>query len=278
MTQLPSGLGPSLVLHAGLATFLLFSFNLNHMPQPELNVQQPAPVIQATAVDRAEVEKKLEQVRQQEEAAKRAEQQRIAEQKRKRKEELERREAEKKRKQRIEQERIRAAEAKKRQQEDDARKAREEAARKEDEKKKAEAEKQEAERKRKEEAKRKAEAERKAEQERLLQEQIRAEQAARARQRSQQVLSEVQKYQALIKQTIQQNLIVDDSQKGKSCRLHIKLASNGLVTKVDVLGGDNVLCRAAQAAVYRADTLPVSPEPDVYEKLKDINLTVEPGL
>ena len=89
-------------------------------------------------------------------------------------------------------------------------------------------------------------------------------------------MGELQKYTALIKQKIQQYLIVDQAMKGKSCRLNIKLASNGLVTKVNVLQGDQILCRAAQNAVYKAETLPVSSEPDVLEQLKDINLTVEP--
>ena len=91
-------------------------------------------------------------------------------------------------------------------------------------------------------------------------------------------MTEVQKYQALIKQTIQRNLIVDDAMKGKSCRLNIRLASNGLVTQVKELGGNTILCRAAKAAVFKSDTLPVSKEADVYQQLREINLTVEPEL
>jgi colicin import membrane protein len=133
----------------------------------------------------------------------------------------------------------------------------------------------EAQQKRKE-AKQKAE--QKAEQEKLFDEQLQAEQATRQERRNKQVLTEVQKYQALIKQTIQRNLIVDDAMKGKSCRLNIRLASNGLVTQVTELGGNTILCRAAKAAVFKSDTLPVSKEADVYQKLREINLTVEPEL
>ena len=121
-------------------------------------------------------------------------------------------------------------------------------------------------------------AEEKAAQEKLLKEQLEAEQAARQRKRSKQVLTEVQKYQALIKQTIQRNLIVDDAMRGKSCRLNIRLATNGLVIQVKELGGDAILCRAAKSAVFKSDTLPVSKEADVYQELRDINLTVEPEL
>ena len=118
----------------------------------------------------------------------------------------------------------------------------------------------------------------KAEQEKMLEEQLQAEQAVRQLKRNKQVLTEVQKYQALIKQTIQRNLIVDDAMKGKSCRLNIRLASNGLVTQVKELGGNAILCRAAKAAVFKSDTLPVSKETDVYQQLREINLTVEPEL
>jgi colicin import membrane protein len=48
------------------------------------------------------------------------------------------------------------------------------------------------------------------------------------------------------------------------------------VTKVTILSGDSNVCRAAQTAVLRSDTLPVSREPDVYQQLKDINITVRP--
>ena len=130
----------------------------------------------------------------------------------------------------------------------------------------------------KEAERKRQEAKDKAAQEKLLDEQLQAEQAARQQRRNKQVLSEVQKYQALIKQTIQRNLIVDDAMKGKSCRLNIRLASNGLVTQVTELGGNTILCRAAKAAVFKSDTLPVSKEADVYQQLREINLTVEPEL
>ena len=69
---------------------------------------------------------------------------------------------------------------------------------------------------------------------------------------------------------------MDESFKGKSCKLNIRLAFNGLVTKVNTLSGDKLLCQAAQRAVLKAETLPVSKDADIYNELKDINLTVEP--
>jgi colicin import membrane protein len=64
--------------------------------------------------------------------------------------------------------------------------------------------------------------------------------------------------------------------KGMSCRLNIKLAFSGLVTNVIILEGQNAICQAAQRAVLKAETLPVSKEQDVFQQLRDINLTVEP--
>jgi len=144
----------------------------------------------------------------------------------------------------------------------------------ENERKRKEAEKKKAE----DQAKEKREREEKAEQEKMLEEQLQAEQAVRQQKRNKQVLTEVQKYKALIKQTIQRNLIVDDGMRGQSCRFNIRLASNGLVIQVKELGGDPLVCRAGKAAILKAVELPVSDAPDVYEQLRDINFTFAPEI
>ena len=112
--------------------------------------------------------------------------------------------------------------------------------------------------------------------EQMMQEQLAQEQSARNKVRQKYVLTETQKYTALIMGKIQQYLIVDDSMKGQSCNLNVKLAFSGLVTSVNIMSGDNKVCKAAERAVLKAETLPVSKEPDVYQELKDISLTVEP--
>lgn len=112
--------------------------------------------------------------------------------------------------------------------------------------------------------------------EKMMQEQLAQEQSARNKVRQKYVLTEKQKYTALIMGRIQQYLIVDDSMKGQSCSLNIKLAFSGLVTSVNIISGDNKVCKAAERAVLKAETLPVSKEPDVYQELKDISLKVEP--
>ncbi len=114
--------------------------------------------------------------------------------------------------------------------------------------------------------------------EKMMQEQLAQEQSARNKVRQKYVLTEKQKYTALIMGRIQQFLIVDDSMRGQSCNLNIKLAFSGLVTSVTIIQGDNKVCKAAERAVLKAETLPVSKEADVYQELKDISLKVEPKL
>lgn len=147
--------------------------------------------------------------------------------------------------------------------------------------KREEAERREQERLQKEKearAKAEAEAKRKAEQakaDEALREALAAEQAKIKKAEQQKVLSEKQRYAALIKATIQRNLITNDAFRGKSCRLNIRLGIGGVVLKVDVLSGDDALCRAAITAVYKPSNLPVSRDPAVFAELKNINLTVE---
>ena len=155
--------------------------------------------------------------------------------------------------------------------EKEAEKQAEEARRLAEEKARERKEREEAEKA--EKARKEKEAAERAEMERIMQEQLAKEQEAMQQQRRQHVLSEKERYQALIHQTIKRYLNADF--KGKSCRLNIRLATTGLVTKVSVLDGDPALCRAAQSAVLRPDRLPVSDDPAVYEELKNINLKVE---
>jgi colicin import membrane protein len=106
--------------------------------------------------------------------------------------------------------------------------------------------------------------------------QLEAEQKAASAANQRRVMSEVDKYTALVNQTIGQNLFDFDSYVGRSCRLNIRLAPNGLVIDVRILDGNDALCRASQAAVLRPDTLPVSKDPAVFAEFKDFNITIRP--
>ncbi|WP_088331913.1 cell envelope integrity protein TolA [Lacimicrobium sp. SS2-24] len=283
MQSLKPALAWSGLLHLVMGGLLVVSIDFSSIPevtQPQVNL------VQAVVVDSAVIERQFEKIEQQKEA----ERQRLAE--------IERRarEAEQRRREAIEE----AKEAKKRQQQEAQRRAQAEAAAKkkaQEERERAKRLEQERQRKAKEEAERKAreaeerrkreeaaarEAERKrqeeaarAEQERLMQEQLRAEQAARQQQRQRQILSETDKYRALIMQAIQRNWIIDDSMRGKSCRLNISVASNGFVKTVRILEGDPRTCKSAETAVYKTATLPVPKDPEVLQQFLNFNLTVK---
>ena len=258
MTPEQLGLYKSLGLHAIVAALLLISVSFS--PEPLPNAPSNAPVIEATFIDAQAIadQKKAQAQAEAQARAQEREKQRKAQAA-----------AEKKRQQQLAAKRARekreaeAAEAKRQKELERL------AAQKEKERKEREAKaKAEAERKKKEAAER-------AEMERIMQEQLAQEQAAQRERRRKQVLTEVERYTALIQQTIKRNLYSDDSYSGKTCRLNIRLATTGFVTSIRVLGGNDALCRAAESAVRRAEKLPVSDAPDVYEQLKDITLKVE---
>ena len=302
MKSLFGGLSKSVGLHLMLGVLLVASVDFSPEEQPELP-EVAVPIIEATVVDQNTLDEQVKKIQQEKEAVKRAEERRVRElekraadaaKKRRQNEqkiqELEKQKQRKlnekkkadqaaalaKKKQKEEKQRADQAEKERKRKEQERKKAEEEAERAKEKREKEKKAAEEAEKKRKEAERKRKEAAEKAEQERILDEQLRAEQAARQQRRNKQVLSEVDKYKALINDAIYRNLIVDQSMRGKECRLNIRLASNGLVTKVTILSGDSNVCRAAQTAVLRSDTLPVSREPDVYQQLKDINITVRP--
>ena len=246
----------SLGVHLTVLVVLVFSVNFDVVDIPDVSASQPLPVIEASFIDaQAIADKKKadaaaaaaeqEKKRKAREAADRRK--RAAEAKRAK--EKQRKEADAKRRKEQELKRLAAQKAKERKEREAAAKA-------------------EAERKKRQEAERQ-------EAERIMQEQLIAEQQAIQQKRQKYVLSERERYTALIRQTVMRYLIEDESFKDKTCRLNIRLATTGLVTKVTRLSGDQALCRAAESAVRRPDRLPMSSELDVYEELKDITIRVE---
>jgi colicin import membrane protein len=254
MTEQRKSILKSIGLHTLIAVVLGLSVIVGDVAMPEIS--QPDVVIQATFIDAQKIHDQK-----QSELAKAQAKQREIERQRDAKRKAD---AVKARKQKETKERNRIREL--------DRKAKQAA-----EDKKRQAEKQQAELESKQKAQQKQLAEQREQQEldRLMQEQIEAEQVAQAKRRNQQVLSEVDKYRARITQTIKRYLIDDGSFGDKTCRLNIRLASTGLVTKVTILQGHEPLCRASRSAVLRPDSLPISDDLDVYEQLKDITLTVK---
>ncbi|GLR72067.1 cell envelope integrity protein TolA [Agaribacter marinus] len=255
-------LGISFGLHVLLVIALVVSISFDS-PKMVFASAQVQPVKAVFIDSQALADKK----RKQQEAQAQARQQEQA-----RKDRIKKQQQEKERKRKLERERKRKEDAARKKREDDARKKAEQAQKKRDEQKALERAKQEE-----AEFQRRV-AEEKAKQEALekeMAEQLAKEQAAIAEAQQKRVMTELDKYRALIYQTIYQNLFVDDGAKGKECRLTVKLASNGLVIDTKIEGGDAAICRAAQSAVLRPETLPVSKDPAVFEQMKTLKLTVK---
>ncbi|MCE0492814.1 cell envelope integrity protein TolA [Vibrio sp. DNF-1] len=98
--------------------------------------------------------------------------------------------------------------------------------------------------------------------------------------RGQQIASEVEKYGAIYKQLIQQNLRIEDSFKGKSCRINLRLIPAGkgaLVGGVSILEGDSAVCAATRRAIAQVESFPLpKDDADVVKRLRNINLLVVP--
>ena len=286
----------SVALHLGLAAVLLFGDFSTHTPKPTPTAAPMQP-IKAVAVDRKKIEaqvnklkkKKADEVKRLKDLENRA-----AAAKRKRaKEEKRLKDLERQRKKKVREKKAADAAAKKAKAQakaaDIARKKKEEEKRKAEKaaadakakrlkEERAAKKADELRKKKKAERKRKAqEARERAEQEKLLEQQMAEEMASRQQARRQQQMTEIGRFTALIKQTIRGNLITDRStMEGKSCKLTISLAPSGFVTNVVIGKGDRIMCAAAKTAIYKAGTLPVSKDPEIFKAMSKISLTVEP--
>lgn len=96
--------------------------------------------------------------------------------------------------------------------------------------------------------------------------------------KQQAVTSEVARFGEIYKQMIQNNLLVEDSFAGKSCKVNLQLlptGGNAIVKSVTTLSGDSRLCAASKRAITQTGSFPLPSDPAVVSKLKNINLTVE---
>lgn len=294
-------------IHIGVIIILAIGIDFTHKPVQVQHVSAPA--VQAVMVDQQKIANQVEKLKQEKREAERHERERQLELERKAQEAKQAREREQAQIKKLEQERkqqeietqkaneaAKVAQVKQQQEKEKAqqaeaerklkeqeRKVAEDAAQKAAEKRKAEeaaVAKAETERKQKEEAERKrkadAEAKARAQQEQEMADALAAEQAALSQTMNKQMQSEVGKYTAMIKSTIQRNLVVDESMRGKSCKVSVRLANDGFVISSQAEGGDPNVCRATKAAIQKAGKLPVSPDPAVYNLMKEINLIVEP--
>lgn len=292
----------SVFLHASLFLVLFMGdFTTENKPKKNTSAVTEIKPIEATVVDAAKLQKAIDKIKKQkaddaaaekkriqdiEKLADNAKKRRVNEEARIKKLEVQRKkkEQEKKRADKAAKEsNLKAAKAEeiRKEKEQEKQKAEDAAAQARSKRLQAEAAAKKANDIRKEqiaERQRKAqEAADKAEREKLLAEQMAAEMAIRNKARQQQMMSEVQRYAALITSVIDQNMINDRStMEGKSCKLMISLAPSGFVTQARVVSGDGVVCEAAKRAVYKAGTLPVSKDPEVFKEMRNIDVTVVP--
>jgi colicin import membrane protein len=93
------------------------------------------------------------------------------------------------------------------------------------------------------------------------------------------ISNEAQRFGAIYTQLIQQNLRLEDSYRGRSCRVNLKLiptGTNAILGSLSILDGDSRLCAATKRAVAQVQSYPLPKDPDIVKSLKNINLTVSP--
>jgi colicin import membrane protein len=259
-------LAAAIAIGMHLAIILLMIFGLDWWEKPEAK-RFKANVVQATVIDAAKVDAEVKKLKLADEKKKKKkvnEAKKLDELKKKRQQEekkladlKKKRKAEEAKKLKLEKERKRKeAEAKKRKAEDEKkRKAAEE------KKKKAEAEK----KRKAAEAKKRKQKEREA--------QLRAEMEA------ERDASEIEMYAARIQEAIEIEWLrpmgVGD---GLSCTLRIRMAAGGSVIAAQVVrsSGSSAFDRSAEAAVRKADPLPV-PSGRLFEKMRTIDLEFAPS-
>ena len=276
-------LGAAVGIHLLLLLVMFFGVNWTDDAKP-----LPAtPVVQATVVDQAALDKEVKKLKAAEDKKRKAEEKKLADLKKKREKEQRRiKELEKKRKQKEAAEKKRKADAKRKA----AEKKKQEAAKKkrlaEEKKKKVAAEKKRkaeeaakktaAEKKRQaaEAARKKAEAEKK-----------KAEAAARqleleAQYQAEQDLTEKQLIMAAIQQKVDRNwLRPPGTPQNLSCEVRVRLGANGSVLLVSIIksSGDVGFDRSVESAVSKADPLPMPTSPRLVSQFRDIRFVFKPS-
>ncbi len=229
-------------------------------PEPE---EDPQEELQKQEEERKIQEQKEIQVRKkQEEAKKKKQEADVALKKKKEKEKLDKQKKDDERKK---------AEAEKKKKEELAKKKKDEELKKKkaaDAKKKADALK----KKKAEDKLRKQELDQAAE-ELMLEDEL-AEEADEARRaaRQGQLLTEKQRYVAMIVERVRQSWFTDDTMNGKECIIELKLASNGFVTSLNIVGGDAGVCSAAENAINRVGRFPMPEDPDLNQEFRELKL------
>ncbi len=111
-----------------------------------------------------------------------------------------------------------------------------------------------------------------------MQQQIAEEQQQMA-EHDRRVQAEIDKYKALIIQTISQHWIVpSDIAKNISCQLIVNVAPGGEILSVNLVrsSGNSILDRSARSAVLKSSPLPVPKNAELFDNFRQLMLTVRP--
>lgn len=120
---------------------------------------------------------------------------------------------------------------------------------------------------------------RKAELEKALNEEMKSEKEVLSEAAQTKINNEVDKYKAIIISAISRSwLVPPQANKNLSCQLLVKIGPGGVVLDVQTLksSGDAVLDRSAKTAVLKASPLPVPTKPELFDKFRELKLTVRP--
>jgi colicin import membrane protein len=279
----------SLALHLVLGAVIIFSFNFSSKP-----ITPPKPmvdIVQASAVDKKQVDLELNRLkeiedkkkadelkREQELVKKEADLKKKLEQEKKKLNEIQKKKEQERRKVEKEKLRLKKLEEEKKELEK-KKKLEQEKKKKEAEKKKKEADQkklEEEKKKKAEEEKQKAkkEAERKT-REKALQEELEAEQKAEQEAKD---LSEIQKYQIRIARAIENRFNRLGLEEGLSCVILIRMIEGGKVVDASIVksSGNDLFDKRAETAVFSASPLPTPDETRLFEKMRNIRFTFEP--
>lgn len=88
-------------------------------------------------------------------------------------------------------------------------------------------------------------------------------------------IAEIDDYKEQVKRAISNKFYDASHYSGRTCNLHIKLASDGLLISIKAVGGDPELCQVAISAAKLAN-IPRPPSPQVYDFFKDVTLRFSP--
>ena len=112
-----------------------------------------------------------------------------------------------------------------------------------------------------------------------MNDQMAAEQAQLNAENEKRAQSEIQKYVGLIKQKVERKWLKPASAKpGMSCEVFVRLIPGGQVAHVEITqsSGDGIFDSSVEKAVRKAEPFPVPPDPDLFDRFRDVRFIFKP--